>query len=71
MLQFARVPKRYKMLVKNEIRSKNFKSCQVLKQKFYNVSDFELKFFTTRQILKQNFYDGSDFELKTLRRVRF
>ena len=31
------------MLDKKEIRSKNFKSCHILKQKFYNVSDFEIK----------------------------
>ena len=32
------------MLDKDEIRSKNFKSCQILKQNFYNASDFETKF---------------------------
>ena len=43
LLLVAKVSKVYKMLDKNEIRSKNFKSCQILKQKFY-VSDFELRF---------------------------
>ena len=51
------------MIVKNEIPKKNFKSCQILKQRFYNVSDFKQKVsqrvrfwnknFTTRQILKK------------------
>ena len=41
-------------------RIKNFKSCQILKQKFYKLSDFE-----------SNFYNASDFKTNFLRRVRF
>ena len=47
-------------------RSKNFNYCQILKQKFFNVSDFEIIFlqgvrfwirsFTTRQTLKNNIF---------------
>ena len=43
LLQIARVSKEKNMLDKNEIRSKNFMSCQILKQKSYNVSKFEIK----------------------------
>ena len=35
---------------------------QILKQKIYNASDFELKFFKPRQFLDLNFYNTSDFE---------
>ena len=55
-----------KRLLKYRFRSKNFKSRQILKQKFYNDPDFELKFlqrvtlwiktFTTRQILKKEMF---------------
>ena len=47
-------------------RGKKFKSCQILEQKIYNVSDFKwiflqrvsfwINYFTTRQILKKNIF---------------
>ena len=55
---------------KNEFRSKTFKSCQILKQKTYNLSDFEIKFFPLVRF-KKKIYNASDFEFKILRRVRF
>ena len=38
------VPKEYKMVVKKDSESKNRNSCQILKQNFYNVSDFKSSF---------------------------
>ena len=61
MLQLARVSKEDKMVVKSVNPKQKFKSCQIIKQKFYNVSDFKwtllqrvrfwIKNFTTRQFL--------------------
>ena len=69
LLRLARVSILVKMLNIIEIRISNFKSCQILKQNIYNVSDFELGFlqrvrfwiknFTRRQILKKNLFLNS------------
>ena len=41
--------------------SKNFKSCQILKQNIYNVSDFELNFLQRVRFWNKKFYDAKDF----------
>ena len=58
-----------------------FQKAGFIKQKIYNVSDFEFKIlkrvrfknknFETCQILKQKFYNMSVIELKILKRVQF
>ena len=42
----------------------------ILKQKIFNLSDFESN-FTTRQILNQKFYNLSDIKSTFLQGVRF
>ena len=54
---------------------------QISEKKFWNLSDFELKFskrvrfwfevFTTRHILIWSFYNASDFDYKKIKRVIF